>query len=115
MSEESKTADSDYVMMSEGETVPGRNRKGGIEIDPCLSQEEKDHRLAVALQQQENAAAYDEHKKKHDEYQKANEHRTARSATYTKLAAVRQRHVVRSVRIHIGKRLPQGRRLPGGQ
>lgn len=92
MSEESKTAEGDYVMMGHDTVVPGRGAAdvGGLD-DPNLSQEEKDHRLAVALQQQENAAAYDEHKKKHDTYAKASENRTARSATFTKLAAIRQK------------------------
>jgi hypothetical protein len=92
MSEESKTADGDYVMMGGGAGVrPGTGTimsNLGLD-DPSLSLEEKDHRLALALQQQENAAAYDEHKKKHETYTKANENRTARSATFTKLAAVR--------------------------
>ena len=92
MSEESKTADGDYVMMGSGSGVrPGTGTitsNLGLD-DPSLSLEEKDHRLALALQQQENAAAYDDHKKKHDTYTKANENRTARSATFTKLAAVR--------------------------
>ncbi|GKY96628.1 hypothetical protein MPSEU_000622400 [Mayamaea pseudoterrestris] len=92
MSEESKTAESDYVMMGSGSGVrPGTGTTTsnlGLD-DPSLSLEEKDHRLALAMQQQENAAAYDEHKKKHDTYSQANQHRTARSATFTKLAAVR--------------------------
>jgi hypothetical protein len=92
MSEESKTADGDYVMMGGGSGVrPGTGTtvsKLGLD-DPSLSLEEKDHRLALALQQQENAAAYDQHKKKHETYEQANAHRTARSATFTKLAAVR--------------------------
>ena len=91
MSEESKTADGDYVMMGSGSVRPGTGTitsNLGLD-DPSLSTEEKDHRLALALQQQENAAAYDEHKKKHETYTKANQNRTARSATFTKLAAVR--------------------------
>lgn len=92
MSEESKTAEGDYVMMGGGTGVrPGTGTfESNLGLDdPSLTVEEKDHRLALALQQQENAAAYDEHKKKHDSYTKANENRTARSATFTKLAAVR--------------------------
>ena len=88
MSEESKTADGDYVMMG---AAPG-GKKSAINIeDPNLSQEEKDHRLAIALQQQENAAAYSEHKKKHDAHKKADLNRTARSGTFSRLAAVRDK------------------------
>ena len=90
MSEESKTAEGDYVMMGSGGVNPGV--KPGVDLnldDPNLTQEEKDHRLAVAMQQQENAAAYDEHKKKHDEQVHAQQNRTMRSGTFTKLAAVR--------------------------
>jgi hypothetical protein len=91
MSEESKV-DSDYVMMGHSGVVPGHGVAPGLNVDESgLSQEEKDHRLAVAMQQQENAAAYAEHKKKHDAYQHAHENRTTRSGTFTKLAAVRQK------------------------
>jgi hypothetical protein len=92
MSEESKT-DGDYVMMGSGSVVPGRGGKtSGLNLDdPNLTQEEKDHRLAIALQQQENAAAYSEHKKKHDATAAAQNNRTARSGTFTKLAAVRDK------------------------
>ena len=94
MSEESKTAEGDYVMMGSGPgVVPGRGAYAdGINVDdPNLTQEEKDHRLAVALQQQENAAAYSEHKKKHESYVSSQQSRTARSGTFTKLAAVRDK------------------------
>ncbi|MGK3744101.1 MAG: hypothetical protein ACI8RD_010467 [Bacillariaceae sp.] len=92
MSEESKTPDGDYVMMS-GATAPGGgNAKIPMGLDdPNLSQEDKDHRMAIALQQQENAAVYDAHKKKHEQAVSANTNRTARSGTFTKLAAVRQK------------------------
>jgi hypothetical protein len=59
--------------------------------DPNLSQEDKDLRLALALQQQENAAAYDAHKKKHDAAVKAQTSRTAYSSNYDKLAATRKK------------------------
>jgi hypothetical protein len=91
MSEESKSAEGDYVMMGGGSgAVPGRGAgvAAGLD-DPNLSQEEKDHRLAIALQQQENGAAFDEHQKKHKEIVQAKNNRTARSGTFTKLAAVR--------------------------
>jgi hypothetical protein len=92
MSEESKTSEGDYVIMGSDGLDSRSTGKPNLSIDdPNLTQEEKDHRLAIALQQQENAAAYNEHKKKHDEHVKAHENRTARSATYTKLAAVRQK------------------------
>eukprot|EP00541_Cyclophora_tenuis_P011969 CAMPEP_0116576064 /NCGR_PEP_ID=MMETSP0397-20121206/20304_1 /TAXON_ID=216820 /ORGANISM="Cyclophora tenuis, Strain ECT3854" /LENGTH=188 /DNA_ID=CAMNT_0004105023 /DNA_START=10 /DNA_END=576 /DNA_ORIENTATION=- len=89
MSEESKN-DSDYVKMGEG---PGLNR--GIDAlkldDPNLSQEDKDMRLAIALQQQENAAAYDAHKKKHEAAIAAQKNRTTRSGAHGKLAAIRDK------------------------
>jgi hypothetical protein len=90
MSEESKTAEGDYVMMG------GAARGGAFKVpsgldDPNLSQEDKDHRLAIALQQQENAAAFNGHSKKHQEHKAANINRTARSGTFTKLAAVRDK------------------------
>jgi hypothetical protein len=88
MSEETKTADGDYVMM-------GGESAGGVKLpgldDPNLSQEDRDHRMAISLQQQENAAAYDSHKNKHDQLVKANTNRTARSGTFTRLAAVRDK------------------------
>jgi len=59
--------------------------------DPNLPQEEKDHRLAIALQQQENAAALEDHKKKHHDISRANTMRTARSSTFTRLAHVREK------------------------
>ena len=90
MSEESKTAEGDYVIMGSGNNTGLGAKISNLNLDdPTLTQEEKDHRLAIALQQQENAAAYNEHKKKHDDHQKSNELRTGRSGTYTKLAAVR--------------------------
>jgi hypothetical protein len=90
MSEESKTSEGDYVMM--GGAAPGGAAKVPIGLDdPNLSQEDKDHRLAIALQQQENAVAFDAHKKKHDGYAAATSNRTARSGTFTKLAAVRDK------------------------
>jgi hypothetical protein len=88
MSEESKTAEGDYVMMGSGQ--PAATLGAGLD-DAALSQEDKDHRMAIALQQQENAAVYDAHKKKHDMQVKANTNRTARSGTFTKLAAVRDK------------------------
>lgn len=95
MSEETKTPEGDYVMMGPGGTTsaPGSGttfKVPGLD-DPNLSQEEKDHRMAIALQQEENAFAYDAHKKKHEEQVKASTNRTARSGTFTKLAAIRDK------------------------
>lgn len=94
MSEESKTADADYVHMGDGAGV----RPGGAKMpdtlgldDPTLSQEDKDMRLALALQQQENAAAYDAHKKKRDTAVNAQTTRTAWSSNYDRLAATRKK------------------------
>ena len=90
MSEESKT-DSDYVIMGGGAGPrPGNAINTNLD-DPNLTQEEKDHRLAIALQQQENAAAHGAHKKKHDDIEKSNMLRTGRSGTHTKLAAIRDK------------------------
>lgn len=95
MSEESKTPEGDYVMMDGGrggQTGSSSLLAGaGLLDDAFLSQEDRDHRLAIALQQQENAAVYDTHKKKHEQYVSANTNRTARSGTFTKLAAVRDK------------------------
>jgi len=90
MSEESKTPDGDYVMMGDAPASGAPKVDLGLD-DPNLSQEDKDHRLAIALQQQENAAVYDERKKKQAQTAAANVNRTARSGTFTKLAAVRQK------------------------
>ena len=91
MSEESKTPDGDYVMMGSGAATPGGAKMSMNIDDPNLSQEDKDHRLAIALQQEENAAVYAAHKGKHQKAVAANSNRTARSGTFTRLAAVRQK------------------------
>ena len=59
MSEESKTSDSDYVHMNYGNGV-GVAPTNGLALpsvagldDPSLSQEDRDLRLAIALQQQD--------------------------------------------------------------
>ncbi|KAL7549052.1 hypothetical protein ACHAWF_012322 [Thalassiosira exigua] len=98
MSEESKTSDSDYVHMSgdvgRGGTPGGAGHASppvaGLD-DPNLTQEERDLRLAIALQRQENAAAYDQHKKRHDAAVAANANRTGRSCVHGRLAAVRKK------------------------
>ena len=97
MSEESK---SDYVSMGDGAGAkPGTTLTtslGTVKLpegldDPSLSQEDRDMRLAIALQQQENAAAYDAHKKRHDAAIAADRARTTRSNTFTRLAQVRKK------------------------
>ena len=89
MSEESKTSDSDYVHMSDRPKAFAQ--PNNFLDDPNLSQEDRDLRLAIALQQQENAAVYDAHKKKHDAALAANANRTGRSGVHTKLAQVRKK------------------------
>jgi hypothetical protein len=92
MSEETKTPEGDYVIMdSRGSASGGTTLKMPDMNDPSLSQEDKDHRLAIALQQQENAAAYDTHKKKHEQAVAASSNRTARSGTFSRLAAIRDK------------------------
>lgn len=59
--------------------------------DPNLSQEEKDHRLAIAMQQRENQAALATQKAKKEQQTSAQSMRTARSGTFSKLAAVRDK------------------------
>ena len=91
MSEESKTPEGDYVMMDSDRPAPAMAAQSFGDDDVGLSQEDKDHRLAIQLQQEENAAVYDTHKKRHERFTKANENRTARSGTFTKLAAIRDK------------------------
>ena len=92
MSEESKTPEGDYFMMDSDRPAPAMAVSSfGDADDVGLSQEDKDHRLAIQLQQQENAAVYDSHKKRHEQFTKANSNRTARSGTFTKLAAIRDK------------------------
>jgi len=83
---------SEYHSMGGG--LPNRGtqlvRVDGLD-DPNLPQEEKDHRLALALQQQENAAVYDLAKKKHDAAVAAQANRTTRSNVATSLASIRHK------------------------
>mmetsp|Transcript_6634 Transcript_6634/g.8682 ORF Transcript_6634/g.8682 Transcript_6634/m.8682 type:complete len:190 (+) Transcript_6634:99-668(+) len=93
MSEESKTAEGDYVNMGSGtglRTGAGVQLTAGLD-DPNLSQEDKDMRLAIALQQQENAAVYEQRQKQHAAHKKADTFRTMRSGTHTRLAAIRDK------------------------
>lgn len=98
MSEEAK---SNYVSMGDGPARKGAPNAvripDGLD-DPNLSQEDRDLRLAIALQQQENASAYDSHRRRHDQAVMANKNRTTRSNTFTRLAQVRKKdHGVLSV------------------
>jgi len=82
---------SNYVNMGDGNVQPGTQTLNVAALDdPTLSQEEKDLRLALALQQQENAIAYDAHKKRHDAVVSSQNNRTTRSNAGTRLAAVRK-------------------------
>ncbi len=72
-----------YKQMGGVADIPGLD-------NPSLSQEEKDLRLAMALQQQENAAAYDQHKKRHDAAVSSQNTRTTRSNVGSRLATVRK-------------------------
>ena len=92
-SEESKS-DSDYVHMGNTGVQPGTSGlvKAPLGLDdPNLSQEDKDLRLAIALQQQENAEALAATRKKADMAKKANMNRTGRSCVSTRLAAIRDK------------------------
>jgi len=91
MSEETKTSDADYVHMNDGRG-PGTGPAlvAGLD-DPGLSQEDRDLRLAIALQRQENDAAYDAHKRNHDAAVAANKNRTTRSNVHSRLATVRRK------------------------
>jgi len=82
--------DANYVNMGQG-VQPGTTNLNapGLE-DPNLSQEEGDLRLALALQQQENAAAYGAHKKTHEAAVAAKKSRTTRSNYSTGLASIRK-------------------------
>ena len=99
MSEESKTSDSDYITMGDNAPTIASSKKetngstaaiAGLD-DPTLSQEDRDLRLAIALQQQENAAAYTEHKKRRDAALAAATNRTSRSSVHSRLAQVRRK------------------------
>jgi len=92
MSEESKI-DSDYVTMFDGAPAPAATPviasvPGGLD-DPNLSQEEKDLRLAIALQQEENSAALSEAQGRKAAQAKSNTLRTGRSGAHTKLVSAR--------------------------
>jgi len=93
MTEESKS-DTDYVHMGNRAVRPGTSGlvKAPLGLDdPNLSQEDKDLRLAIALQQQENAEAYSASQKKLNAVKKADMNRTGRSCVGSRLAAVRDK------------------------
>uniref|UniRef100_A0A7S0CCL2 Uncharacterized protein n=1 Tax=Proboscia inermis TaxID=420281 RepID=A0A7S0CCL2_9STRA len=92
MSEEGKNDFNEYVHMDN----PGRpannhfNAPVGLD-DPNLSQEDRDMRLAIALQQQENASAMNAADAKNRNAAKSDLFRTGRSGVNTRLASVRDR------------------------
>jgi len=91
MSEESKI-DSDYVNMGDGAARPGGVIRAPLGLDdPNLSQEEKDLRLAIALQQQENQSAMQALKKKEQQTARSDLFRTGRSGVNSRLANVRDK------------------------
>ena len=79
--------------MGDSSLTPGTSTGGlsapGLD-DPNLTQEERDLRLAMALQQEENAIAYDSHKKRTDAAAAAKQSRTSRSNCNTSLASIRK-------------------------
>ena len=87
--------DSDYVHMGETGVKPGTGVAAGISNlgldDPNLSQEELDLRLAISLQQQENARVLANAKKKKTASNQSNLFRTGRSGVNSRLAAVRDK------------------------
>lgn len=81
----------DYVNLEERKAMTGQmemHSKGSGEDN--LTQEEKDLRLAMSLQQQENASAYDASKKRHDQTLAAKKARTGRSSVGTSLPHIRK-------------------------
>eukprot|EP00565_Helicotheca_tamesis_P003178 CAMPEP_0185724636 /NCGR_PEP_ID=MMETSP1171-20130828/1051_1 /TAXON_ID=374046 /ORGANISM="Helicotheca tamensis, Strain CCMP826" /LENGTH=166 /DNA_ID=CAMNT_0028392521 /DNA_START=16 /DNA_END=516 /DNA_ORIENTATION=- len=76
---------SSYVNMDSGS---GR-KQATLPDDPNLSQEERDHRLAIAMQQQENAAAYEAQRKQKEASNIAKRNRIGRSGAAGGLAYIR--------------------------
>ncbi len=82
-----------YVNMGDKAPVPGSSLpqpSSGLNDDPNLPQEERDLRLAISLQQQENAAAYEAHKRRQEANSVAKKNRTTRSSCSTGLASIRR-------------------------
>ena len=94
---------SNYVNMGDGSVKPGSNKLSAQGLDdPNLSQEEKDLRLALALQQQENAAAYESVKRRNQAKQSSLANRTSRSNAGTRLTAVRRKSLNSSSSVDVG-------------
>lgn len=86
--------DSGYVHMGEAGVKPGSGSSGISDLgldDPNLSQEERDLRLAISLQQQENARVLANAKRKKASSNQSSLFRTGRSGVNTRLAAVRDK------------------------
>merc|ERR1719491_1667392 len=79
--------DTDYVHIGREDIIKA---PFGLD-DPNISQEDKDLRLAIALQQEENARALATSKRKIENAEKANVMRTGRSGVHSRLAAVRDK------------------------
>lgn len=80
--------------MGKSGVVPGQTTGGLPDLgldDPNLSQEDKDLRLAIALQQQENAQVLENAKRRKAAANKSNFFRTGRSGVNTRLAHVRDK------------------------
>merc|ERR1719491_2454128 len=79
--------DTDYVHIGREDIIKA---PFGLD-DPNISQEDKDLRLAIALQQEENARALATSKRKIENAERANVMRTGRSGVHSRLAAVRDK------------------------
>jgi len=81
-------SDEAYVHM-ENEGAVDKLQIDGLN-DPSLSQEENDLRLAMALQQQENAASLEATRKRHEQTMAAQNNRTGRSCVSSSLSNIRK-------------------------
>jgi hypothetical protein len=80
---------SNYVQMNDSSKAPGDFQYEGMN-DPNLSQEERDLRLALALQQQENASVLAAHAQRQSSQRTTNDFRTARSGAKEGLTTIRK-------------------------
>lgn len=80
---------SNYVQMNDSSKAPGDFQYEGMD-DPNLSQEERDLRLALALQQQENASVLAAHAQRQSSQRTTNDFRTARSGAKEGLTSIRK-------------------------
>lgn len=80
---------SNYVQMKDSAKAPGDLNYEGMN-DPNLSQEERDLRLALALQQQENASVLAAHAQRQASQRSTNDFRTARSGAKEGLTTIRK-------------------------